>query len=99
MLDITGDNSNSVSRRIKSKYPPRKQRPSTSRYRVQGRLVPLETSFFLIRLLQQFAGFSLAPDAQPEGTRPPESWAEVCWVEGEYEGVAGVAFDDIRSCE
>ena len=34
-----------------------------------------ETSFFLIRLLQQFTGFSLAPDAQPEGTRPPESWA------------------------
>lgn len=34
-----------------------------------------ETSFFLIRLLQQFTGFSLALDAQPEGTRPPESWA------------------------
>lgn len=33
-----------------------------------------EASFFLIRLLQQFTGFSLAPDAQPEGTRPPESW-------------------------
>ena len=34
-----------------------------------------ETSFFLIRLLQQFTGFSLAPEAQPVGTRPPESWA------------------------
>ncbi|EDR04959.1 uncharacterized protein LACBIDRAFT_303883 [Laccaria bicolor S238N-H82] len=33
-----------------------------------------EASFFLIRLLQQFTGFSLAPVAQPEGTRPPESW-------------------------
>ena len=74
MLDITGDNSNSVSRRIKSKYPPRKQCPSASKYRVHGRLVPLETSFFLIRLLQRFTGFSLAPDAEPEGTRPPESW-------------------------
>ncbi|KAK7059973.1 cytochrome P450 [Favolaschia claudopus] len=33
-----------------------------------------EASFFLIRLLQKFASFTLAPDAQPESTRPPESW-------------------------
>ena len=58
--------------------------------------MPLETSFFLIRLLQQFTGFSLAPDAQPEGTGSPEGRA-VCWVEEEYEGVAGVAFDDVCS--
>ncbi|KAF7343941.1 hypothetical protein MVEN_01682900 [Mycena venus] len=33
-----------------------------------------EASFFLVRLLQNFSAFSLAPDAQPESTRPPESW-------------------------
>jgi hypothetical protein len=33
-----------------------------------------ETSFFLVRLLQQFSGFSLAPDAQPADTLPPTSW-------------------------
>ncbi|KAJ7047927.1 cytochrome P450 monooxygenase pc-2 [Mycena alexandri] len=33
-----------------------------------------ETSFFLVRLLQRFASFSLAPDAQPEHTKPPASW-------------------------
>ncbi|KAF7344028.1 hypothetical protein MVEN_01692300 [Mycena venus] len=33
-----------------------------------------EASFFLVRLLQSFSAFALAPDAQPESTRPPESW-------------------------
>ncbi|KAG2003559.1 cytochrome P450 [Coprinopsis cinerea AmutBmut pab1-1] len=33
-----------------------------------------EASFFLIRLLQQFSKFSLAPDAQPAETIPPASW-------------------------
>ncbi|KAF7344029.1 hypothetical protein MVEN_01692400 [Mycena venus] len=33
-----------------------------------------EASFFLVRLLQSFSAFTLAPDAQPESTRPPESW-------------------------
>ncbi|KAJ7165554.1 cytochrome P450 monooxygenase pc-3 [Mycena crocata] len=33
-------------------------------------------SFFLIRLLQNFGDFSLAPDAQPESTKPPASWKE-----------------------
>ncbi|KAJ7755156.1 cytochrome P450 monooxygenase pc-3 [Mycena metata] len=33
-----------------------------------------ETSFFLVRLLQRFASFSLAPDAQPEDSKPPASW-------------------------
>ncbi|KAF7343938.1 hypothetical protein MVEN_01682500 [Mycena venus] len=33
-----------------------------------------EASFFLVRLLQSFSAFSLAPDAQPKSTRPPESW-------------------------
>ncbi|KAJ7499687.1 cytochrome P450 monooxygenase pc-2 [Mycena latifolia] len=35
-----------------------------------------EASFFLVRLLQNFCEFSLAPDAQPESTRPPASWKE-----------------------
>ncbi|KAF8202796.1 cytochrome P450 [Mycena galopus ATCC 62051] len=35
-----------------------------------------ETSFFLVRLLQRFSDFSLAPDAQPEETKPPASWKE-----------------------
>ncbi|KAJ7499692.1 cytochrome P450 monooxygenase pc-3 [Mycena latifolia] len=33
-----------------------------------------EASFFLVRLLQKFSAFSLAPDAQPEDTKPPASW-------------------------
>ncbi|KAJ6522732.1 cytochrome P450 [Mycena capillaripes] len=33
-----------------------------------------EASFFLVRLLQNFSGFALAPDAQPESTKPPPSW-------------------------
>ncbi|KAJ7174420.1 cytochrome P450 [Mycena filopes] len=33
-----------------------------------------EASFFLVRLLQNFTQFSLAPDAQPEATKPPVSW-------------------------
>jgi hypothetical protein len=33
-----------------------------------------EASFFLVRLLQNFTGFALAPDAQPEATRPPAHW-------------------------
>jgi hypothetical protein len=35
-----------------------------------------EASFFLIRLLQKFSDFELAPDAQPESTKPPASWKE-----------------------
>ena len=34
-----------------------------------------EASFFLVRLLQQFSDFSLAPEAQPEATLPPAEWA------------------------
>ncbi|KAG9128415.1 hypothetical protein FRC07_013755 [Ceratobasidium sp. 392] len=34
-----------------------------------------ETSFFITRLLQRVASISLAPDAQPEDTLPPASWA------------------------
>jgi len=33
-----------------------------------------EASFFLIRLLQQFTNFRLAPEAQPD--KPPASWVE-----------------------
>ncbi|KAJ7887589.1 cytochrome P450 [Mycena olivaceomarginata] len=33
-----------------------------------------EASFFLVRLLQNFTGFALAPDAQPDATRPPAHW-------------------------
>ncbi|KAJ7062885.1 cytochrome P450 [Mycena amicta] len=33
-----------------------------------------EASFFLVRLLQSFTDFSLAPDAQPEKSKPPPSW-------------------------
>ncbi|KAF8185162.1 cytochrome P450 [Pholiota molesta] len=34
-----------------------------------------EASFFLVRLLQNFSSFALAPDAQPPASRPPQSWA------------------------
>jgi len=34
-----------------------------------------ETSFFLIRLLQQFSSVSLVPDAQSPEARPPPEWA------------------------
>ncbi|KAJ3718098.1 cytochrome P450 monooxygenase CYP63 [Lentinula guzmanii] len=33
-----------------------------------------EASFFLVRLLQQFDTFSLAPEAQPVGSLPPLEW-------------------------
>lgn len=33
-----------------------------------------EASFFLTRLLQQFDTFTLAPEAQPEGSLPPPEW-------------------------
>jgi cytochrome P450 len=33
-----------------------------------------EASFFLVRLLQQFDTFSLATEAQPEGSLPPLEW-------------------------
>ncbi|KAJ7466234.1 cytochrome P450 monooxygenase pc-3 [Mycena galericulata] len=33
-----------------------------------------EASFFLVRLLQKFKVFNLAPDAQPEDSKPPPSW-------------------------
>ncbi|KAJ7485211.1 cytochrome P450 [Mycena galericulata] len=35
-----------------------------------------EAAFFLVRLLQNFAEFSLAPDAQPESSKPPVSWKD-----------------------
>ncbi|KAJ7485205.1 cytochrome P450 monooxygenase pc-2 [Mycena galericulata] len=35
-----------------------------------------EASFFLVRLLQNFTEFSLAPDAQPESSKPPASWKD-----------------------
>lgn len=34
-----------------------------------------ESSFFLVRLMQQFTNFRLAPDAQPADSKPPASWA------------------------
>ncbi|KAF9475888.1 cytochrome P450 monooxygenase pc-3 [Pholiota conissans] len=34
-----------------------------------------ESSFFLVRLLQQFRNFRMAPDAQPEWSKPPAHWA------------------------
>ncbi|KAJ3514971.1 hypothetical protein NLJ89_g2053 [Agrocybe chaxingu] len=34
-----------------------------------------EASFFLVRLLQQFTNFRLAPDVQPPESKPPGSWA------------------------
>ncbi|CCM02715.1 uncharacterized protein FIBRA_04822 [Fibroporia radiculosa] len=33
-----------------------------------------EASCFLVRLLQQFDSFALAPDAQPAGSLPPPAW-------------------------
>lgn len=46
-----------------------------------------EASFFLVRLLQQFDTFTLAPEFQPEGSRPHAGWKtkqgrqayEQCW--------------------
>ncbi|KIK65139.1 hypothetical protein GYMLUDRAFT_39531 [Collybiopsis luxurians FD-317 M1] len=35
-----------------------------------------EASFFLVRLLQQYDTFTLAPEAQPEGSLPPPEWKE-----------------------
>ncbi|KAF9259726.1 cytochrome P450 monooxygenase CYP63 [Marasmius fiardii PR-910] len=35
-----------------------------------------EASYFLIRLLQQYDGFSLADECQPEGSCPPEEWKD-----------------------
>ncbi|KAF9475881.1 cytochrome P450 [Pholiota conissans] len=33
-----------------------------------------EASFFLVRLLQKFRNFRMAPDAQPEWSKPPAHW-------------------------
>lgn len=33
-----------------------------------------EASYFLVRLLQRFDTFTLAPEFQPEGSRPPPEW-------------------------
>ncbi|KAF5370503.1 hypothetical protein D9615_010334 [Tricholomella constricta] len=35
-----------------------------------------EISYFLVRLLQQFDRFTLAPEVQPEGSLPPPEWKE-----------------------
>ncbi|KAF7791588.1 hypothetical protein EIP86_002605 [Pleurotus ostreatoroseus] len=35
-----------------------------------------EATFFLVRLLQEFDTFTLAPDVQPEGSLPPVQWKE-----------------------
>ncbi|KAF8876291.1 cytochrome P450 monooxygenase pc-3 [Gymnopilus junonius] len=35
-----------------------------------------ESSFFLIRLLQQFTNFRMVPEAQPEEFKPPASWKD-----------------------
>ncbi|TCD71088.1 hypothetical protein EIP91_000180 [Steccherinum ochraceum] len=35
-----------------------------------------EASYFLVRLLQQFDTFTLAPEFQPEGSLPPAAWKE-----------------------
>ncbi|KAJ7689971.1 cytochrome P450 [Mycena rosella] len=45
-----------------------------------------EASFFLVRLLQNFSGVSLALDAQPPASRLPSNWAqddELGWRSGE----------------
>ncbi|KAF8639056.1 hypothetical protein AX17_001752 [Amanita inopinata Kibby_2008] len=33
-----------------------------------------EVTYFLVRLLQQFRSFTLAPEVQPEGSLPPPEW-------------------------
>ena len=33
-------------------------------------------SFFLVRLLQVFSAVELAPELQPEGSLPPDSWKD-----------------------
>ncbi|KAJ8474484.1 hypothetical protein ONZ45_g15936 [Pleurotus djamor] len=35
-----------------------------------------EVSYFFIKLLQKFSGFSLAPEAQPPSTLPPAEWKD-----------------------
>ena len=35
-----------------------------------------EASFFLVKLLQQFDSFTLAPEFQPEGSLPPTTWKQ-----------------------
>lgn len=41
-----------------------------------------EVSFFLVRLLQRFVAFSLALDAQPQGTLPPAEWSKRSGTQG-----------------
>ncbi|KAF9523245.1 cytochrome P450 monooxygenase pc-3 [Crepidotus variabilis] len=35
-----------------------------------------EMSFFLVKLMQRFENFKLAPDAQPANSKPPAHWAQ-----------------------
>ncbi|QRV88400.1 cytochrome P450 family protein [Ceratobasidium sp. AG-Ba] len=46
----------------------------TTRQYLQGFFFYSESSFFLVRLLQRVESISLAPEAHPEGTLPPEAW-------------------------
>lgn len=39
-----------------------------------------EATYFIVRLLQQFDTFTLAPEAQPAGSLPPQQW--------QYDGVS-----------
>jgi hypothetical protein len=50
--------------------------PATSQFAYQ------EVSFFLIRLLQTFSGFTLAEDAQPADSRPPAEWSKCKGTKG-----------------
>lgn len=38
-----------------------------------------EASFFMVRLLQTFSEFALAPEAQPEESKPPWKNKEKVW--------------------
>ncbi|KAJ7123182.1 cytochrome P450 [Mycena epipterygia] len=52
-----------------------------------------EASFFLIRLLQNFSAVSLAPDAQPESTKPPPSWKECKGIKATEKITLGLALN------
>ncbi|KAF9488012.1 cytochrome P450 monooxygenase pc-2 [Pleurotus eryngii] len=48
-----------------------------------------ESSFFLIRLLQRFSDFKLAPDVQPSWSKPPADWAKCPGAKGKEKVIPG----------
>ncbi|KAF4600440.1 hypothetical protein EYR38_005067 [Pleurotus pulmonarius] len=48
-----------------------------------------ESSFFLIRLLQRFSDFKMAPDVQPDWSKPPADWAKCPGSKGTEKVIPG----------